>query len=133
MADTYTDEGFPESPRKRARPSQSAHVSFSGLSGRSSKDALMGDNDEHVHEGREKSITIASAAKFSGQAITPFLAKHIPDQYAPGGNAQAVANNDKIDANTKYCYRHRPDLKCRRQADEPSMDQLQRVQYASNN
>jgi F-box and WD-40 domain protein MET30 len=93
----------------------------------------MGDGEEHVHEGREKSITIASAAKFSGQAITPFLAEHIPDQYAPLGNALAVANNNKTDANTKYCYRHRPDLKCRRQADEPSMDQLQRVQFTSFN
>jgi F-box/WD-40 domain protein MET30 len=51
--------------------------------------------------------------------ITPYLAQHIPHQYNPLG---ARDGHD-----TKYCYRHRPDLLCRRQADEPSMEQLQMV------
>ncbi|KAB8360690.1 hypothetical protein FH972_024427 [Carpinus fangiana] len=57
--------------------------------------------------------------------ITPFLTKHIPKQYDPlGERNQTGARNDK--SNTKFCYRHHPDLKCRRQADEPSMDQMQK-------
>lgn len=60
------------------------------------------------------------------RAIAPFLAEHIPEQYAPGGvHPQPSSRPDE--PNTKFCYRHRPDLKCRRQADEPSMDQLQNV------
>ncbi|KAL8946864.1 MAG: hypothetical protein Q9222_006792 [Ikaeria aurantiellina] len=45
-------------------------------------------------------ITISASSRLAGQTVAPFLAKHIPNQ-------------------------HRPDLKCRRQVDEPSMDQLQ--------
>ncbi|KAI9926391.1 hypothetical protein ASPWEDRAFT_163708 [Aspergillus wentii DTO 134E9] len=56
--------------------------------------------------------------------VAPFLAKHIPEQYA----RLSSRFDDPIPApaNSRYCYRHRPDLKCRRQADEPSMDLLQR-------
>lgn len=57
--------------------------------------------------------------------IAPYLAQHIPQQYNPlgGGGEQPVPAN----ANTKYCYRHRPDMLCRKQADEPTMEQLQGV------
>ncbi|KAF1995959.1 sulfur metabolite repression control protein-like protein SconB [Amniculicola lignicola CBS 123094] len=56
--------------------------------------------------------------------ITPYLTQHIPQQYNPLGGGQ-LPPNAAATANTKYCYRHRPDLLCRRQADEPSMEQLQ--------
>lgn len=59
----------------------------------------------------------------SSTTVAPFLAKHIPEQYAPLGQEDKKSQNP----NTKYCYRHRPDLKCRRTADEPSMENLQRV------
>ncbi|KAI9741058.1 MAG: hypothetical protein M1834_002771 [Cirrosporium novae-zelandiae] len=65
-------------------------------------------------------------SKMADQTITPFLAKHIPNQYAPLGHAIQTKNQTNSFPNSKYCYRHRPDLKCQRQADEPSMDQLQR-------
>ncbi|KAL1847195.1 hypothetical protein Plec18170_008759 [Paecilomyces lecythidis] len=68
---------------------------------------------------------VSSSAKLANENIAPFLARHIPNQYAPLGSA----SDDPMErgsANSRYCYRHRPDLKCRRQADEPSMDQLQR-------
>lgn len=55
--------------------------------------------------------------------MAPFLAKHIPEQYAPLGVQEETDDNP----NTKYCYRHRPDSKCKRTADEPSMENLQRV------
>ncbi|KAJ8609094.1 hypothetical protein MRB53_039293 [Persea americana] len=64
------------------------------------------------------------ASSFSKQAshsVTPFLTKHIPNQYNPLGGS----GKSQVEDNTKYCYRHRKDLKCRRQVNEPSMDQLQ--------
>ena len=78
-------------------------------------------------ENKDKSITIASTAKFADQAVAPFLTRHIPDQYAPLGGTNGPRRQPSRDPNSKFCYRHRPDLLCRRQADEPSMDQLQRV------
>ncbi|KAH1604032.1 hypothetical protein KXX44_002953 [Aspergillus fumigatus] len=61
----------------------------------------------------------------AGKNVAPFLARHIPEQYAPLGS-QGGQPVEISSANSKYCYRHRPDLKCRRQADEPTMDKLQR-------
>ena len=83
---------------------------------------------ENLHEGhssegsKDKSITIASTAKLGNKTIAPFLARHIPDQYAPLGSAR---NSTSKDPSSKFCYRHRPDMLCRRQADEPTMDALQ--------
>lgn len=73
------------------------------------------------------SITLSATAKLAGQTVAPFLLKHIPDQYAPMGGMDAAGSPKAKESNTKYCYRHRPDLKCRRQANEPSMEQLQHV------
>jgi hypothetical protein len=87
-------------------------------------------NAEHVcspDEAKDKSITIASTAKFADQAVAPFLTRHIPDQYAPLGGPNGTQRKPSKDPNSKLCYRHRPEILCRRQADEPSMDQLQRV------
>lgn len=67
----------------------------------------------------------------SGKNVAPFLARHIPEQYAPLGS-QGGQPVEISSANSKYCYRHRPDLKCRRQADEPTMDKLQRVSSSSS-
>ncbi|KAL5335434.1 quinon protein alcohol dehydrogenase-like superfamily [Aspergillus crustosus] len=63
--------------------------------------------------------------KLADKNVAPFLARHIPEQYAPLG-PRSILPPELHSANSKYCYRHRPDLKCRRQADEPSMDLLQR-------
>lgn len=65
------------------------------------------------------------------QSIAPFLARHIPAQYAPQGEHSDIPHLGADISNTKYCYRHRPDLKCRRQANEPTMDQLQNVSHLS--
>lgn len=72
-------------------------------------------------------ISISATSKQAGRNVAPFLARHIPDQYAPAGSSDRAIGGARKDPNTKYCYRHRPDLKCRRQANEPSMDQLQQV------
>ena len=76
--------------------------------------------------GTEAGITLSSSSRHAGRTVAPFLAQHIPEQYAPQGQPLAPAEGES-DPDTKYCYRHRPDLKCRRQADEPSMEQLQSV------
>lgn len=81
------------------------------------------DSCQDDHEN----ISISASSKQAGQTVAPFLTKHIPEQYAPGGGFDSLGKAKQKDPNTKYCYRHRPDLKCRRQANEPSMDQLQHV------
>ncbi|KAF4556017.1 WD domain-containing protein 4 [Elsinoe fawcettii] len=76
----------------------------------------------------ERNITIPTTSKHAEHAVAPFLAKHIPSQYNPVGHARPSKQEEDqptASSSTKFCYRHRPDLKCRRQANEPSMDQLQ--------
>ncbi|KAL8676734.1 MAG: hypothetical protein Q9186_006780 [Xanthomendoza sp. 1 TL-2023] len=75
--------------------------------------------------GDGANFTTSANSRLAGQTVAPFLAKHIPNEYAPLGKAPASGMPAAANPNTKYCYRHRPDMKCRRQADEPSMDQLQ--------
>lgn len=96
----------------------------------------------HKCNGSNKTIMMNS--KQAEGTITPFLARHLPKQYAPLGVHSNNPENDTVAhqmfmngvnkspeqmerPNTKYCYRHRPDMRCRRQADEPSMEQLQAV------
>lgn len=88
----------------------------------------MEDNCRADHDHSDPTITISSTSKLAGQTVAPFLAKHIPEQYAPFGPPQTTSLSRK-DPNTKYCYRHRPDSKCRRTADEPTMENLQRVRH----
>ncbi|KAK7726683.1 hypothetical protein SLS57_003244 [Botryosphaeria dothidea] len=90
-----------------------------------SRHHLGSDEADKEAEDKDDSISISSTSKQAAKNIQPFLAQHIPNQYNPLGNPpQPVAMNNK--SNTKYCYRHRPDVKCRRQANEPSMEQLQK-------
>lgn len=88
----------------------------------------MEDNCRADHDHSDPTITISSTSKLAGRTVAPFLAKHIPEQYAPFGPPQTTSISRK-DPNTKYCYRHRPDSKCRRTADEPTMENLQRVRH----
>lgn len=63
------------------------------------------------------------------QTVSPFLREHIPGIYAPIGKPSipAMVNARTNDPNTKFCYRHRPDSKCRRAADESKMAMIQSV------
>jgi F-box/WD-40 domain protein MET30 len=81
---------------------------------------LHGDTIDDTDERKSKKI---------GKMIQPYLAQHIPQQYNPIGGVGEHATGPT--ANTKYCYRHRPDLLCRQPADEPSMEQLQVVSIFS--
>ncbi|KAJ4299605.1 hypothetical protein N0V90_004851 [Kalmusia sp. IMI 367209] len=81
--------------------------------------------EEDILQDDEHNISFVNknASTKIEKMIAPYLAQHIPQQYNPlgGGGEQHVLAN----ANTKYCYRHRPDMLCRKQADEPTMEQLQ--------
>lgn len=84
------------------------------------------DNCDRENEDFDQTITISTASRMAGETVAPFLAKHIPGTYAPLGSKPADSSIQQ-NPNTKFCYRHRPDLKCRRTADEPKMENLQRV------
>ena len=132
---TYVDDDladYPYSPSKRRRTSGPRNVlpddelplyvpSFPEDS--ASPETLLAIED--VCEDQRYEIPLSASSKHAGETVAPFLARHIPSQYAPGGGVQATNDGNQKDPNTKFCYRHRPDLKCRRQANEPSMDQLQ--------
>ncbi|KAJ4303931.1 E3 ubiquitin ligase complex SCF subunit scon-2 [Collariella sp. IMI 366227] len=60
-----------------------------------------------------------------GKTVTPFLKEHIPTLYAPIGKPNNEQTARERNPNTKYCYRHRPDSKCRRAADEAKMVMIQ--------
>ncbi len=90
--------------------------------------------DRHRPQEEEKSRIIKMPADLVGQHVSPFLKQHIPGIYAPIGKQSQDDSHDHKDSalqvkdsNTRYCYRHRPDSKCRRAADETKMGVIQRV------
>lgn len=89
----------------------------------------LSERKRHSHgEGSDDTEdALANKSKKIEKMITPYLAQHIPQQYNPLGANGDGHHAPPATANTKFCYRHRPDLLCRRQADEPSMEQLQDV------
>ena len=97
-----------------------------------SRETNVGREGHSTEDKKDKSITIASTARLAPQTVAPFLAKHIPAQYAPLGRSNSTSMDARKDLNSKFCYRHRPDMLCRRQADEPSMDKLQKVRAPQN-
>lgn len=101
-------------------PHQHAHYGNEDL--RSSSTATV-----KLNFGDGANFSTSANSRLAGQTVAPFLAKHIPNEYAHLGRPPAAGSPATTNPNTKYCYRHRPDMKCRRQADEPSMDQLQHV------
>ena len=127
-----------EMPSKRRRLSEPAHaipVDNSNPSNSHLSTAASLDHDDLTREpnvAKYGNPRISATSKLAGQIVAPFLAKHIPDQYAHMGGMDSSGSSKASDPNTKYCYRHRPDLKCRRQANEPSMDQLQHVSTSAS-
>ncbi|KAL8383342.1 hypothetical protein RB595_006880 [Gaeumannomyces hyphopodioides] len=75
----------------------------------------------------------AMATQTIGKTMTPFLREHIPGLYAPVAKSESnhppsASSTSMVpprDSNSKFCYRHRPDLKCRRAADETKMVSIQ--------
>ena len=132
-------EEYAESSRKRKRLSLLQHPptsvdippAINAFQDHSNAAVCMNGANEDDMLDEDFNLSISATSKMAGQTVAPFLAKHIPDQYAPLGGLAQPNNPPNKDPNTKYCYRHRPDLKCRRQANEPSMDQLQHVSQSS--
>jgi hypothetical protein len=87
----------------------------------SSKKRCRDEDHNHGDEGDE--IAIAS----DGKSVTSFLSKHIPQTYNPLADRPTSPMANAPSSDTNYCNRHRPDRKCRRQADEVSMEELQTV------
>lgn len=86
---------------------------------------------ELSHTDPEANIsTISGNTNLVEQTVTPFLAQRVPAQHAlpeASDDSHEAVPSQAENSKKSYCYRHRPGLKCRRQVDEPSMDQLQRV------
>ena len=77
---------------------------------------------------RQRSMTGVTnmSSTLISKTVTPFLKEHIPSLYAPIGKPNNEETAKAKDPNTRYCYRHRPDSKCRRAADEAKMVMIQR-------
>lgn len=82
-------------------------------------------------ELEDKSRLANMPSTLVGQALTPFLKEHVPNLYAPVSKIEASHSRDSSalqkSFNSKYCYRHRPDSKCRKAADEDKMAMIQTV------
>jgi len=123
------DEHLVESPSKRRRillpkravPSTTDTVLsvpcphyISQATQTSLQEQVCGDNED-------EDIPLSASSKRAGQTVAPFLARHIPDQYAHMGVPDQLGNSRPKDPNSKYCYRHDPVLKCQRLANEPEI------------
>ena len=109
-------------PRKRAR---------AGTAESTEDDEIASPSPKHrkYHEPlleKNNHTKAIPAAKLDPEVTAPFMTKHVPTQYNPQGNPADTTDEQASDPNTKFCYRHRPDMLCRRQADEPTMDKLQK-------
>jgi hypothetical protein len=85
--------------------------------------------DRRRQTEKDSSRLVEMPAQLVGQTVTPFLREHIPEIYAPIGKPEMLTMEitPNRDQNSKFCYRHRPDSKCRRAADENKMSMIQRV------
>ncbi|KAK2787857.1 hypothetical protein FQN52_007036 [Onygenales sp. PD_12] len=120
----------PESPRKRRKLSESSPASASSSLALSTGHTAASQSayPDHFDNSVANDNTDAKpSSNLADKNIAPFLTRHIRDHYAPMNRFEPT-ESEKIprNPNSRYCYRHRPDLKCRRQADELSMDQMQR-------
>lgn len=84
-------------------------------------------------EEEDHSWIPAMPTQLIGKTVTPFLREHIPEQYAGKGASQERRQGNRAtgNPNSKYCYRHRPDSKCRRAAAETKMILIQNVSSAT--
>ncbi|KAL1893005.1 hypothetical protein Sste5346_006685 [Sporothrix stenoceras] len=89
-------------------------------------------NHDHPHDHRrpdeeDGSRRLKMSSTLMSKTVTPFLKDHIPGLYSPmtkRGTIKDMEGRNK-DPNSRYCYRHRPDSKCRRAADESKMVKIQ--------
>jgi hypothetical protein len=83
------------------------------------------------HVVRSNELLNFAQDKAASENVAPFLNKHSPHTYNPKtevGDSKTVMSSKPI-----YCNRHRPEFKCWRQANEPTMEELQSVSTFPNN
>ncbi|EFW17603.1 hypothetical protein D8B26_000286 [Coccidioides posadasii str. Silveira] len=127
--DTCAKGDFQESPRKRRRLSigfSVNHEPSASVFGPSPPGNPTQESRDY-HAVSDVSVAGNTQLDLPERSIAPFLTKHIRDQHAVMNQFEPLAApSSSRNPNSRYCYRHRPDLKCRRQADEITMDQMQR-------
>lgn len=90
------------------------------------------DRRRPEEEQEDKSRLANMSSTLVGQTVTPFLKEHVPSLYAPVSKIESAFPNEpsrQKEYNSKYCYRHRPDSKCRKAADENKMAMIQSVRF----
>ncbi|PHH86782.1 hypothetical protein CDD83_9762 [Cordyceps sp. RAO-2017] len=125
---------------------QDALNAFSSPPAAPSQQPSRDNCDRRRPHGEDNTRLMKMSTDLVGKAVSPFLKEHIPGLYAPVGKGAIEAADDAAsaaaaaaatdadaepparnkDPNTRYCYRHRPDSKCRRAADETKMGFIQR-------
>lgn len=85
------------------------------------------DCDRRRPEEGDHSRMANMSSSLVSQTVTPFLREHIPSNYAPISKVDSDDTSLSRDPNSMFCYRHRPDSKCRKAADENKMVMIQRV------
>lgn len=88
------------------------------------------DRRRPEEEQEDKSRLVNMSSTLVGQTVTPFLKEHVPSLYAPVSKIESAYPNEpsrQKEYNSKFCYRHRPDSKCRKAADENKMAMIQSV------
>lgn len=80
-------------------------------------------------EDRSRLANMNMPSNLVGQAVTPYLKEHVPTLYSPFTKIISSHTHQPVpkDFNSKFCYRHRPDSKCRKSADEDKMAKIQSV------
>lgn len=128
---TSSTPGSLPSPSSSESPSSTRQlVQLDDSSSKPSKDNC----ERRDHDGHDASRLPNVSQQQMIKSVTPYLREHIPGLYAPVGNADNLAlaaGSRNKDPNSRFCYRHRPDSKCRRAADESKMALIQSVRLVS--
>lgn len=110
-------------PRAKIATHSKGLVGSPAMAGTSATTAESNRSQPHDAPDSKTTDDLTELAK---QNVAPFLTKHQPRQYAPLRSEDGTPAIPRL-VNAGYCYRHQPDSKCARQADEQSMRELQQV------
>lgn len=83
-------------------------------------------------EDRDRSRLAKMPTDLVGQSVSPFLKEHIPSTVGKQTQDGHTTFDLSLEgprpkpSNTRFCYRHSPDSKCRRAADETKMGMIQK-------
>jgi hypothetical protein len=122
-----THQRFPTSP---PQTEDGEIESASEVNGTAFNKLLNCDRRRPEEEQEDKSRLVNMSSSLAGKTVTPFLREHVPSLYAPVSKIESAYPNEpsrQKEYNSKYCYRHRPDSKCRKAADENKMAMIQSV------